>query len=110
MSWAAFQVGSTIGTQGSERGVIIDDQEHTRGARVTLERTDDRPYTHAITCGVGGTFLHTCFFGDLSAAQDALQRFKPAIEGVLDLLPAGSCDLEDFGPAIDAFQRIIDEF
>lgn len=36
--WYSFDNGSTIGTDGSENGVIIKDEEHELGARITLEK------------------------------------------------------------------------
>ena len=36
-SWFQFEEGHSIGQTGSEDGVILRDEEHVDGARVTLE-------------------------------------------------------------------------
>jgi hypothetical protein len=60
MSWLPIDDGTTIGTCGSEGGVIILDEEHSFGARVTLERGGGTaPWS--VTCGVYGDFMHTAF-------------------------------------------------
>lgn len=60
--WHPFANGGTLGTKGSEDGVILRDEEHTRGARITLEReTKSAPF--AITCGIYGSMFHTTFVG-----------------------------------------------
>jgi len=52
--------GKTVGTRGSEEGVIVLDEEHTEGARITLEQGGcTAPWS--ITCGIYGGFLHTAF-------------------------------------------------
>ena len=38
MMWEPTDNGKTIGTKGSAEGKIVMDEEHTDGARVTLER------------------------------------------------------------------------
>ena len=61
LDWYTFNRGATLGTEGSERGVIVTDEEHALGARLTLERgTQTAPF--AITCGVYGWLVHTRFF------------------------------------------------
>ncbi|MBM3979274.1 MAG: hypothetical protein FJ304_03120 [Planctomycetes bacterium] len=71
MSWHPFESGSTLGTSGSESGLILRDDEHERGARITLERdTVNAPF--AITCGIYGSMFHTAF---ASAEQEANQKY-----------------------------------
>jgi len=41
MSWTDFDSGSSLGTRGSENGIIFRDFEHSSGARVTVERDGD---------------------------------------------------------------------
>lgn len=87
MPWHPFHDGLTIGTSGSEGGVILRDEEHPLGARITLERVggDGR---HAVTCGVYGLMLHTAF-ADGEAAGVALygtmrERLLPIAEALSD--------------------------
>ena len=58
-TWESFENGKTIGTTGSEEGVIVLDEFNKDGARITLEKGGvTAPW--AITCG--GGFVHTVFF------------------------------------------------
>jgi len=59
--WDPFDSGTTIGQTGSESGRIMRDEQHSRGARITLER-DTRAAPFAITCGAYGWMVHACFF------------------------------------------------
>jgi len=36
MGWVPLDHGATIGQRGSENGIIVRDEEHELGARVTL--------------------------------------------------------------------------
>jgi hypothetical protein len=66
--WAPLDHGLTLGTRSSEEGVIVLDDEHPLGARITLER-DTRIAPFAITCGIYGLMCHTRFFGDRDEAE-----------------------------------------
>lgn len=71
MSWHPFENGGTLGASGSEEGAILRDEEHARGARITLERdTINAPF--AITCGIYGSMCHTAF---ASGEQEANQKY-----------------------------------
>lgn len=35
--WSKIDNGVTIGTEGSEKWIIVKDEEHREGARITLE-------------------------------------------------------------------------
>jgi hypothetical protein len=37
-AWTAFEDGGSIGETGGEGGVVLRDDEHPWGARITLER------------------------------------------------------------------------
>jgi len=58
--WEQFDNGVSIGSKGSEDGIIVLDEEHTYGARVTLER-DGSTAPWSVTCGIYGIFVHTAF-------------------------------------------------
>lgn len=86
MGWASFEDGRTIGLTGSEGGVILIDEEHSDGARITLEEGCLRaPF--AITCGVYGWLVHTRFMADDETAQHAIGEMKPALAAIAELLP-----------------------
>ena len=71
MQWVSFDNGTTIGQTGSESGVIVQDSEHPLGAKITLESAS-RIAPYAITCGIYGSMVHTCFF---ATEQEASQQF-----------------------------------
>lgn len=85
MSWHAFDNGKTIGQRGSENGVIVRDEEHRDGARITLERHGNTP--NAITCGIYGWMVHTCFFTTESDTQNEFDRMKEILAQILDHIP-----------------------
>lgn len=111
MSWAPYENGATVGGQGSEEGTVLKDEEHELGARVTLEETPNRAYSHAITCGIYGWMVQTCFFGNLAEAKSAFDELKFAVEGVLALIPdATDPDREAFNRAVESTRRLVDRF
>jgi hypothetical protein len=82
MGWVTFGNSKTIGTMGSEKGVIIEDIEHIGGARITLERDSDiAPF--AITLGIYGLMFHTHFSGNEQEAKAYLENKKAQISEVL---------------------------
>lgn len=94
--WYPVADGATLGETGSEDGLIIRDEEHAHGARITLERGGSTaPFS--ITCGVYGAMFHTCFFGDEAEGQEAYGRMKPGLASI-----AGS-DAADAPEAAAAF-------
>ncbi len=82
--WYTFENGETLGQKGSENGTILLDEEHTLGARITLERnTDVAPF--AITCGIYGSMLHTRYLGRAEEAHADYEGMKEALSALLDL-------------------------
>jgi hypothetical protein len=64
VGWEPFRGGATIGTtEGGEGGVVIWDEEHSAGVRVTLER-GTRVAPLVVTCGIYGLMVHTIYFAD----------------------------------------------
>lgn len=57
-TWMTYNDGAAIGTLGSEDGRIIADEEFDETCHITLKEC---PRYHAITCGIYGTMVHTCF-------------------------------------------------
>ena len=56
--WINYKNGNTVGSTGSEGGVILKEEEFDEGCLITLEEC--KRY-HAITCGVYGAMVHTAF-------------------------------------------------
>jgi hypothetical protein len=86
MSWCPFDNGNTLGLRGSEDGVIIRDDEHQEGARITLER-DCAHAPFAMTCGIYGWFFHTRFFGSESGSFAGFERMKEGLTDILSIIP-----------------------
>jgi hypothetical protein len=90
--WYAYDGGNTIGRNGSEEGVILRDEEHPDGARITLER-DARAIPFAITCGIYGWMVHTHYCGTLAEAERDYAAMKAELAGILARIPA----MDDLG-------------
>ena len=106
MSWTPCENGSTIGAAGSEGGVILRDEEHEMGARITLEECGDPPF--AIRCDLHGVMTHAAFAASELEANDAYDAMKAEIEILLDLLLDVQADAEPgakerFEDALSAF-------
>jgi hypothetical protein len=86
MSWRAFEDGRTLGQRGSEEGVILRDDEHDDGARITLER-DGLRAPLAITSGIYGWMLHTRFFSREAEAQQAFDDMQAALGRIVGAIP-----------------------
>jgi hypothetical protein len=92
MNWHAFANGTTIGTRGSEHGIIVMDEEHIEGARIALEEGGDvAPWS--ITCGVYWLMFHTRFFADRRTAEGEYAAMKSGIDTLMSQLNAA--DLSD---------------
>ena len=96
MGWRPFDNGVTIGQRGSEDGIILIDEEHELGARITLERECSNGVPFAVTCGIYGWFFHTRFVGseaeaDFAAMKDGLAAILAAIPRVDDPAADAKC-------------------
>ncbi|MGM8226954.1 hypothetical protein ACSV5M_10250 [Cellvibrio sp. ARAG 10.3] len=81
--WNAFESGETIGTTGSEDGVIIRDEVHAEGARLTLE-SDGVTAPYSITSGVYGEFFHTTFLSSRDEAEKEFEAMRAEIDSYLN--------------------------
>ena len=85
--WQVFDNGSSINQAGSE-GTIIKDEEHSLGARITLEENGvAAPFS--ITCGVYGLMVHTVFIGEFNEAEKQFEAIKIDMQSFLN------SDIED---------------
>ena len=84
--WFNFNDGLSIGQTGTEGGEIIRDEEHIRGARITLEEDCLVPF--AITCAVYGWFFHTRFFETEDEADEQFDAMKRELAKILEIIPA----------------------
>lgn len=86
MEWTIFNDGASIGQHGSENGVILRDDEHSFGARITLER-GGHTAPFSITCSIYGWMFHTCFFGTQSEAEVVYEKMKDGLAMILNIIP-----------------------
>jgi hypothetical protein len=109
--WLPFEGGQTIGQTGAEGGVIIRDDEHPDGARITLEQGClNAPF--AITCGVYGWAVHSRFLADDETAQHAFDAMRGALSGILALVPReDDPDMADKSEAVaDAIAAFVERY
>ena len=105
--WQSFDQGRTIGKSGSETGIILVDDEHGDGVRITLER-DVGVAPFAITCGIYGWMVHTRFFANEEDARGAYEDMKQALDIIVQTIPIKSdpdCDAK-----MKATTRMIEDF
>jgi hypothetical protein len=83
--WYSFNDGESIEQIGSEGGKILRDEEHSDGARVTLEFVRSNRFT--ITCGIYGWMVHTRFFDSETAGLVGFDETKDELGKILALIP-----------------------
>jgi hypothetical protein len=82
-TWRPFEDGTTLGQAGSEEGIVVRDEEHSLGARITLERAASvAPF--AITCGIYGWMMHTRFFSTEAEAEAQYDLMKTGMSALLE--------------------------
>jgi hypothetical protein len=84
LDWDSYANSNTIGKRGSESGIILQDFENLKGARITLEK-DCNGIPFAITLGIYGVMFHTHFEKDLDTANDYIKNSKYKINKLFDL-------------------------
>lgn len=105
-TWLPFEDGETIGIKGSEGGTVTADEQHSSGARITLESQCLRaPF--AITVTIYGWAYHTRFFADEATARQAYDDMKPPLVEILALLPQ---DEDDEIADADAVEQAVADF
>ncbi len=91
-NWFAYDDGRSIGSAGAEGGVIMRDEEHIHGARLTLKRGGS--YV-SVSCNIYGWMDHTRFFGSVVEAQREYLLMKPSLANMVEnILAAGKSDLK----------------
>lgn len=95
--WNVFNNGLTKGTIGTENGKIIKDEEHSNGARITLEK-DANKIPFAITCGIYSIMFHTVY---VSNEADFLQKYVNMKEDIHSIL--GELDENNVSDLISQF-------
>jgi hypothetical protein len=91
-SWFAYDDGRSIGSVSAEGGVILRDEEHASGARVTLKRGSS---FISVSCNVYGWIDHTRFFNSVTEAQREYILMKSSVGSMVDnILSANKSDLK----------------
>ena len=83
-NWRSFNNEKSIGTKGSEGGIIIEDIENIDGARITLEKEcGNIPF--AVTIGIYGLMFHTHFDSELESVHSFIMKTKHKINKVFEM-------------------------
>ena len=91
-NWVAYKNGASLGKLSAEGGVIMRDEEHTYGGRITLKQ--GKTFI-AVSCHIYGWIDHTRFFNSTIEAQREFVVMKSKIGSMLDdILAAGENDLK----------------
>jgi hypothetical protein len=98
-----FRKRRPLGQKGSEQGVIIRDDEHAFGARITLERDTHAPF--AITCGIYGWMMHTRFFEFEDEANAEYEKMKASLTELVDRISRSEFDNDRMNEAMKAFVK-----
>lgn len=106
-TWTPYAEGKTINQEGTEGGRIIRDDEHIDGARITLEQ-GCRMAPFAITCGIYGWMVHSCFYADQMTAEDEYALIKEEIEHILTMIPRD--DAPDLDYHLDSVEEAVASF
>ncbi len=111
MSWYTYDNGRSMGQRGAENGIVILDEEHGDGARITLER-ECRAAPFAITCGVYGWMVHTRFFQSEPEAQREFARMKEGLAAILRKIPRKTDPDADLkrGAVVESLSRFVTKF
>jgi len=109
--WTSFDGGKTVGQQGSEDGITLEDEEHNLGARIALEK-GCRHAPFAITCGIYGWMFHTRYFGSESEARRAFAAMKTELANILEMIPTvDDPEVRERGREVEeAISNFVDRF
>jgi hypothetical protein len=110
-AWHAFDGGASLGQAGTEAGMIIRDDEHPWGARITLERAA-APAPFAVTCGIYGWMVHTRFFGTADEAEREYAAMRRELAAILEIIPLSDDPAVDekMDRAVEAIGGFVDRF
>jgi hypothetical protein len=109
-NWYDYDEGFSIGTSGADGGIIIRDEEHRFGARMTIEEEGSfAPFS--ISCGIYGWMVHTRFFSTETEADEEFDRMKVVLEKILSLIPEdGEADEETMDAISDEIAEFVEMF
>jgi hypothetical protein len=98
--WRPYNQGQTIGVKSPEGGVIVRDEEHLLGVRITLKEAKE--YI-SISCNISGRIDHSRFFHKMADALGEYDVMKNELVKVAQVIASGkSSDIKGW-EAIAAF-------
>lgn len=101
-NWSAYDNGRSIGKTSAEGGLIMRDEEHSGGARITFKRGSG--YI-SVSCNLYGWVDHTRFFGTAADAQREYVALKAALTSVLGVINTDGVKDIKIWEAISEFVR-----
>ena len=100
--WLAYDDGRSIGKVSTEGGVILLDEEHEQGARITLKRGNS--YV-SVSMHIRGWMDHTRFFSTDADAQREYRAMRSAVNNVLTVINTEGVSEIKIWEAISDFVR-----
>lgn len=101
-NWVTYDGGRSIGKTGAAGDLILYDEEHNLGVRITLKR--GKTFI-SVSCNFYGWMDHTRFFNTLSEAEREYRSMKTAIVGMMESLKSASSNKLKGWEAISEFVR-----
>lgn len=101
-NWATYDGGRSIGKTSPAGDVILYDEEHHLGARITLRRGKN---FISVSCNFYGWVDHTRFFNALSEAEREYRAMKTAIAAMMEPLKSAASNKLKGWEAISEFVR-----
>jgi hypothetical protein len=100
--WSLYDDGRSIGRFSTEGGMILLDEEHLDGSRITLKRGD---IYVSVSCNIYGWIDHTRFFGTVPDAERDFAAMKYELGKVMDAIKSAGPDMIKGWEAISEFVR-----
>lgn len=101
-NWLAYDGGKSVGKVSVDGAVILRDDEHELGARITLKRSNSFV---SVACHIYGRTDHTRFFNGVSDAAREYAVMKTALDHVMNIIEStGGKDIKAW-EAISEFVR-----
>ena len=83
INWQPYNHGRSIGVKGAEGGIIVRDEEHPLGARMTIKQGHD--YV-SVSCNISGKIDHTRFFREMKAAEREYSTMQSEMTRVINAI------------------------
>jgi len=108
--WYDFDEGYSIGTSGPDGGLIVRDEEHQSGARMTIEE-DGSFAPFSITCGIYGWMFHTRYFPTESEAVEGFELMKIDLDEILKLFSTeDEADEDTFNAVAEEISEFVEKY